>query len=58
MSDQPQSGPKAQPHRTAQTERIAEAREAKLAAALRNNLHRRKAQSRERDEATPETPKS
>jgi hypothetical protein len=42
-------GSKQSPHRTVETERAAEEREARLAAALRANLHRRKAQSRERD---------
>jgi hypothetical protein len=56
--ESPKPGPRQQPHRTAETERIAEAREAKLAAALRANLRRRKVQSRERDDAPPEPPKS
>lgn len=47
-------GSKQQPHRTAETERAAQEREARLAAALRTNLHRRKTQSRERD--LPPTP--
>ena len=40
--------PKEQPHRSDAGERVAEEREARLAAALRANLHRRKAQARER----------
>jgi hypothetical protein len=59
-------GPKQQPHRTAETERVAEKRDARSAAALRANLLRRKAQSRERDDdpsgtapqTRPETGKS
>lgn len=53
MSDQLPPGSKQQPHRTAETERIAEEREAKLAAALRANLRRRKAQGREQEERPP-----
>jgi hypothetical protein len=48
-------GPKQLPHRTAETERVAEEREVRLAAALRENLRRRKAQTRERDDAPPGT---
>jgi len=39
---------KEQPRRSAAGDRAAEEREARLAAALRANLHRRKAQARER----------
>jgi hypothetical protein len=56
MSDEPQPGSKPQPHRTAATERAAEKREARSAAALRSNLRRRKTQGRERDETAPEPP--
>ncbi len=40
---------KEQPRRSADGDRAAKEREARLAAALRANLHRRKAQARERD---------
>ena len=47
-SDKPSiDTPKEQPRRSAAGDRAAEEREARLAAALRANLHRRKAQSRE-----------
>jgi hypothetical protein len=48
--------PKQQPHRTAAADLAAEARETRLAAALRVNLRRRKAQARDRDDAPPEAP--
>jgi hypothetical protein len=55
MSDKP----KEQPRRSEAGERAAEEREARLAAALRANLRRRKAQSRERDaEPAVDDPKS
>jgi hypothetical protein len=41
--------PKEQPHRSAAGDRAAEEREARLAAALRANLRRRKVQARARD---------
>jgi hypothetical protein len=47
-NDQPPSGKqREQPRRNEAGERAAAEREARLAAALRANLHRRKAQSRE-----------
>jgi hypothetical protein len=49
--------PKDEPQRSVAGKRVAEAREARLAAALRANLQRRKTQARERDEATPEAKK-
>jgi len=48
--------PKEQPRRSDAGARVAEEREARLAAALRANLHRRKAQARER--VAPPTPAS
>jgi hypothetical protein len=50
--------PKDEPQRSAAGNRAAEAREARLAAALRANLQRRKAQARERDQALPAAKKS
>ena len=47
MSDEPSDKHKEQPRRSAAGERAAAEREARLAAALRANLRRRKAQSRE-----------
>ena len=47
MSDKPSDKRKEQPHRSEAGNRAAEEREARLAAALRANLRRRKAQSRE-----------
>jgi len=47
MSDKPSDKPKEQPHRSEAGNHAAEEREARLAAALRANLRRRKAQSRE-----------
>ena len=47
MSDKPSDKQKEQPRRSDTGTRAAEEREARLAAALRANLHRRKAQSRE-----------
>lgn len=62
MSDKPtQESPeksRPQPHRTAAAELAAQAREARLAAALRANLQRRKAQARGRDETPPPAKKS
>jgi hypothetical protein len=66
MTDKPPNDrQKEQPHRSEAGDRTAEEREARLAAALRANLRRRKAQSREveareRDAAGPgaDTPKS
>jgi hypothetical protein len=48
---------KESPPRSPAGNRTAEAREARLAAALRTNLQRRKAQSRTRDAVPPETRK-
>jgi hypothetical protein len=45
-----------QPRRSAAGEAAAERRRQRLAAALRANLGRRKAQARERAEASPPTP--
>ena len=45
--------PKDEPQRSVAGNRAAEAREARLATALRANLQRRKAQARERDEVPP-----
>jgi hypothetical protein len=47
MSDRPGDKQKEQPHRSEAANRAAEEREARLAAALRAHLRRRKAQSRE-----------
>ena len=47
MSDEPNDKQKEQPRRSQAGARAAEERETRLAAALRANLHRRKAQSRE-----------
>ena len=49
--------PKTAPRESAPGKRAMEEREARLAAALRANLHRRKAQARERDAAPPEAKK-
>ncbi|HEV8016088.1 MAG TPA: hypothetical protein VGP48_11170 [Stellaceae bacterium] len=49
--------PKDQPQHSAAGMSAAEAREARLAAALRANLQRRKTQARERDATAPEVPK-
>lgn len=49
MSDKPSDKQKGQPRRSAAGDRAAAEREARLAAALRANLRRRKAQARERD---------
>jgi hypothetical protein len=48
--------PKEAPQRSAAGAHAATAREARLAAALRANLHRRKAQARERTEPAAEKP--
>ena len=48
---------KAQPQRSAAGESMTVAREARLAAALRANLQRRKVQARTRDAAAPQTKK-
>jgi len=45
--DKPSDNPKGQPHRSEAGERAAQEREARLAAALRVNLRRRKTQSRD-----------
>lgn len=55
-SEQPAEKSKQQPHRTAAAEQAAQAREARLAAALRANLRRRKAQARAQDEHLPDAP--
>lgn len=56
MADKPSDKPKEPPHRSAAGQSATDRREARLAAALRANLHRRKAQSRERDAPAPEKP--
>jgi hypothetical protein len=48
--DPPPRAPKARPHTTAEGAAAKAARDARLAAALRENLKRRKAQSRARDD--------
>ena len=59
MSGQPSDKQKEQPRRGEAGDRATKAREARLAAALRANLQRRKAQARERaTEADTDTPKS
>lgn len=64
MSDKPRDKTQEQPRRSEAGNRVAEEREARLAAALRANLRRRKAQSREVQarehdaEAAGEDPKS
>lgn len=51
MSEKPSDKSKEQPRRGEAGHRAAEEREARLAAALRTNLRRRKVQARERDVA-------
>jgi len=56
MSEKPSDKSKEQPHRSAAGQSASNRREARLAAALRANLHRRKAQSRERAAPAPAKP--
>ena len=59
MSDKPNDKQKEEPRRSAAGDRGAAEREARLAAALRANLRRRKAQARERAaEPTGDDPNS
>ncbi|HVA12615.1 MAG TPA: hypothetical protein VNF99_05155 [Stellaceae bacterium] len=57
MTEKPTEKSKGMPHRGATGAHAAEVREARLAAALRANLHRRKAQARERDAPAPDAKK-
>jgi hypothetical protein len=59
MSEKPRDKQKEQPRRSEAADRAAEERETRLAAALRANLRRRKAQVRHRGtEPAPDEPKS